>query len=54
MKAAGATFDRPSPQFQAVLETRLKSMQEAWIKEAATRNVDGKAAVAFFREQLPK
>ena len=54
LKSAGATMDRPSPQFQAELEARLQSVQEAWIKEAATRNVDGKAAIAYFRQQLPK
>ena len=54
MKSAGATIDRPIAQFQAELEARVESVQTAWIKEAATRNVDGKAAIAYFRRQFSK
>jgi hypothetical protein len=40
------------PNFQAALRSRLAFVREAWIKRAATRGVDGMAAIAYFKSQL--
>ena len=38
--------------FQSALRTRLAFVRAAWIKRAATRGVDGKAAIAYFTSQM--
>ena len=51
LKAAGAEIDHASPEFVAELKTKLAFVEEDWIGTAAKRGVDGKAALAYFREQ---
>jgi hypothetical protein len=38
--------------FQAALRKRLEFVRNAWIKRAATRGVDGSAAIAYFGSQM--
>ncbi len=39
-------------EFQSALRARLAFIREAWVKRAATRGVDGRAAIAYFKSQM--
>lgn len=41
-----------SPSFEAEIKQRLMFAEAGWIKAAAKRGVDGKAALAYYRSQL--
>lgn len=51
MKKDGVQFHAPSPALLAELKKRLAPMQETWVKAAATRGVDGNAAIKYYRSQ---
>jgi len=51
MKEDGVVFSKPSAQLMAQIKERLHPMEAAWIKGAAERGVDGKAAIAYYRSQ---
>ncbi len=38
--------------FRSALRSRLAFITEAWIRKAATRGVDGRAAIAYFKSQM--
>lgn len=52
MKAAGVNMVTASPAFMADLKRELAFMETNWLADAAKQNVDGKAALAFYRSQL--
>lgn len=54
MKKAGMTFTSPDAAMMGELKGRLAGLLEDWYKEAAAKNVDGKAAYTFFRENVEK
>ena len=54
LKKAGAKIDRASPALVAAIKKRVGFAEKDWIKQAAKRGVDGKAALAYFREQASK
>ena len=54
LKKAGAKIHGASPAFVAELRKRLAFVEQDWIKQAARRGVDGKAALAYFRAQAAK
>ena len=49
-----ATIDwvEADSEFLSILKSRLAFIREAWIKRAATRGVDGKAAITYFTSQM--
>ena len=51
-KQAGATFTDASPEFQAALAKSLQFVEQDWIKQAEAKGVDGKAALAFYRQRV--
>jgi TRAP-type C4-dicarboxylate transport system substrate-binding protein len=52
MKAAGVTFIAASPQLIKDVQAKAAVVEQKWIKDAATRNVDGAKALAEFRQEL--
>ncbi len=48
----GITFETASAAFVTEIKTVVAHFTEDWIKTAATRGVDGKAALVYFRSQL--
>jgi TRAP-type C4-dicarboxylate transport system substrate-binding protein len=52
MKKAGMNFSSPDAAMTAELKARLAGLLEGWYKDAAAKNVDGKAAYTFFRENV--
>lgn len=52
MRAAGVNMITASPAFMADLKTKLAFMETNWLTDAAKANVDGKAALAFYRSRL--
>ncbi|MDP6642777.1 MAG: TRAP transporter substrate-binding protein [Rhodospirillales bacterium] len=51
MKKDGVSFKPPSAKLLADIKKRLQPMQDTWIKNAASKGVDGKAAIAYYRSQ---
>ena len=51
-KKKGINVQTASPQFLADLHKRLKPMTARWIKKAASKGIDGKDALAFYRSKL--
>ena len=51
IKKAGINRFTASDAFMAELRTKLAFMDTEWLKNAAGRGVDGKAAMAFYRSQ---
>jgi hypothetical protein len=41
-----------SPELLAEIRQRLAKIETDWITDAAKKNVDGKAALAYMREQV--
>jgi TRAP-type C4-dicarboxylate transport system substrate-binding protein len=52
MKAAGVTIANASPAFVKEVQAKADLVEQDWIKQAATRNVDGAKALAEFRQEL--
>lgn len=52
MKAAGVTIANASPAFVKEVQAKAAMVEADWIKQAATRNVDGAKALAEFRQEL--
>ena len=52
MKAAGVTFINASPQLIKDVQAKAAVVEQKWIKDAASRNVDGAKALAEFRQEL--
>jgi len=48
----GITFQTASPEFVAAMDEKLQFVSDDWVKEAAAKGVDGKAAIAFFKSQF--
>ena len=44
----GIKIETASPEFVAVMKEKLQFVTDDWVKDAAGRGVDGKAAIAFF------
>ncbi|MBT7954567.1 MAG: TRAP transporter substrate-binding protein DctP [Rhodospirillaceae bacterium] len=51
-KKKGIEVQTASPQFLADLHQRLKPMTDRWLKKAASKGIDGKEALAFYRSKL--
>src|SRR5690606_42030069 len=49
---AGVTITDASPEFVKGLQQSWKYIEEGWLKDAARRNVDGPAALQYYREQV--
>jgi hypothetical protein len=49
---AGTKRITASPEFTAQLHAQWAFLEAEWIANAAKRQVDGKAVLAFYREQL--
>jgi len=49
---AGVEFHQPDEALNAEIRKRLQSLELQWLEEAAKKNVDGVAALAFLREQI--
>jgi TRAP-type C4-dicarboxylate transport system substrate-binding protein len=52
MKAAGVVISEASPAFIKEVQAKAALVEADWIKQAATRNVDGAKALAEFRQEL--
>jgi TRAP-type C4-dicarboxylate transport system substrate-binding protein len=52
MKANGVEIHDASPEFAAEVKKITAHHTEEWLEKAAKRGVDGKAALAYFNEQL--
>jgi len=52
MKAAGVTFIAAGPQLIKDVQAKAAVVEQKWIKDAATRNVDGAKVLAEFRQEL--
>jgi TRAP-type C4-dicarboxylate transport system substrate-binding protein len=52
MEAEGARIAPAGPEFVAELEEKLQPIIDGWVEQAADRNVDGEAAIDFYRSQL--
>jgi len=48
----GTSFSTASPELMAELHSKLDHMTADWIAKAGKKNVDGKAALAYFTEQV--
>lgn len=48
----GIKIHTASPQFVAAMKEKLQFVTDDWVKDAAGRGVDGKAAIAFFNSQF--
>ncbi len=53
-KAKGLVYKEASPQFVAELKKLAEPIEAAWLADAASLGVDGKAALAFFKEEAIK
>ena len=53
-KAKGLVFKDASPQLVAELKKLGEPIEAAWLADAASLGVDGKAALAFFKEEAIK
>lgn len=53
-KARGLVFKEASPQFVAELRKLAEPIEAAWLADAASLGVDGKAALAFFKDEAIK
>ncbi|MAF46715.1 MAG: TRAP transporter substrate-binding protein [Rhodospirillales bacterium] len=51
LKAGGAQIETVAPAFAEVIRKKIAFVEQDWIKEAGKRGVDGKAALAYFRQQ---
>jgi TRAP-type C4-dicarboxylate transport system substrate-binding protein len=49
--AQGVKFSKAGPKLLAEMKKRWAPITEAWLKKAARRNVDGKAAIKYLRSQ---
>ncbi len=49
--AQGVKFSLASPELLAEMKKRWQPITDAWLKKAAKRNVDGKAAIRYLRSQ---
>jgi TRAP-type C4-dicarboxylate transport system substrate-binding protein len=52
MKKDGVALKDASPELLAEIRRRLAKIETDWIAEAGKKNVDGKAALAYMREQV--
>jgi TRAP-type C4-dicarboxylate transport system substrate-binding protein len=52
MAKDGVSIRNASPELLAEIRRRLAKIETDWIAEAGKKNVDGKAALAFMREQV--
>jgi len=52
MKAAGVQITNASPAFIKEVQEKAEGVENDWFKQAATRNVDGRKALAEFRQEL--
>lgn len=52
MESEGAEILPASPEFMAELEEHLQPVIDEWMKGAAERDVDGQAAIEFYRSRL--
>lgn len=52
LKKNGVDIHHASPEFVGALKKRLAFVEQDWINKAAKKGVDGKAALAYFREQM--
>ena len=52
MAAAGVQISEADPKLVAGIQGKLKSFTDDWIERANKRGVDGKAALAFYKQQL--
>jgi hypothetical protein len=52
MKKDGVALADASPALLAEIRKRLAKIETDWIAEAGKKNVDGKAALAYMREQV--
>ena len=48
----GIKIQTASPEFVAAMNEKLQFVTDNWVKEAAAKGVDGKAAIAFFKAQF--
>lgn len=53
-KGSGMNITTASPAMMAELKQRLSGIEAAWVKEAAAKGVDGKAALAMLREEAAR
>ena len=51
-RRAGVTFINASPALIKDVQAKALVIEQDWIKQAATRNVDGAKALAEFRREL--
>ena len=54
MRDANVAIVQASPEFVAALKERAAPLEEAWIKEANAKGVDGAKALADLREEIKK
>jgi TRAP-type C4-dicarboxylate transport system substrate-binding protein len=47
----GIKFHTASPEFVTAIRKKSQFLVDGWLKEAATKGVDGKAALAYFKSQ---
>lgn len=52
MESEGAEIASASPEFVAELEEELQPIIDGWVEGAAERDVDGEAAIEFYRSQM--
>ncbi|MGE5792377.1 MAG: hypothetical protein ACM36B_06780, partial [Bacteroidota bacterium] len=52
MKKDGVALADASPALLAEIRRRLAKIETDWIADAAKKSVDGKAALAYMREQV--
>jgi TRAP-type transport system periplasmic protein len=52
LKKNGVDIHHASPKFVSALRKRLAFVEQGWVKIAAKKGVDGKAALAYFRDQM--
>jgi TRAP-type C4-dicarboxylate transport system substrate-binding protein len=52
MKSGGVTVINASPAFIKEVQAKAEGVENDWFKQAATRNVDGRKALAEFRQEL--
>ncbi len=51
MKKDGVSFKPPSKALMADIVKRLQPMRDTWVKAAASKGVDGNAAIKYYRSQ---
>jgi TRAP-type C4-dicarboxylate transport system substrate-binding protein len=52
LKNAGIRFAPASPEFEAALIKASEAFTEGWVKEAAAKGIDGKAALEFYSRTI--